>query len=119
MSILPTRRWLLAIALAGSCIAAATLHLGCSREADKPPPPRPLASNGNISEQVHQFCAACHAYPPPDSFPRSAWKEEVERGYAFFGQSGLRSIAWRACSAAARNSANASVAAPACQRCSA
>jgi hypothetical protein len=42
----------------------------------------------DLPEQVHQFCGACHAYPPPDTFPRWAWKEEVERGYVFFGNQG-------------------------------
>ena len=23
-------------------------------------------------EQVHALCGACHAYPPPETFPRSA-----------------------------------------------
>jgi hypothetical protein len=39
---------------------------------------------------VHQFCgAACHAYPPPDTFPRRYWRQEVQRGYQFFEQSRL------------------------------
>ncbi|MFL5241219.1 MAG: FG-GAP repeat domain-containing protein [Gemmataceae bacterium] len=39
--------------------------------------------------QVQQFCAACHAYPPPQTFPRHAWRKEVEQGYAFFRNSTL------------------------------
>ncbi len=38
------------------------------------------------SEEVHRLCAACHAYPPPDTFPRSAWRREVKQGYDFFHQ---------------------------------
>jgi hypothetical protein len=34
-------------------------------------------------EQVHALCAACHAYPPPESFPRAAWRKEVQQGYDF------------------------------------
>ncbi len=34
-------------------------------------------------EQVHSLCGACHAYPPPETFPRSAWRKEVEQGYDF------------------------------------
>jgi hypothetical protein len=34
--------------------------------------------------EVDRFCAHCHKYPPPNSFPRSCWREEVERGYGFF-----------------------------------
>jgi hypothetical protein len=36
------------------------------------------------AEEVHRICAACHAYPPPESFPRSAWRKEVKQGYDFF-----------------------------------
>ncbi len=35
-------------------------------------------------QQVRQFCGvACHPYPPPDSFPRWAWRKEVEQGFYF------------------------------------
>jgi FG-GAP-like repeat/FG-GAP repeat len=44
----------------------------------RPEPPEAPA------EEVHRLCAACHAYPPPDSFPRSAWRKEVKQGYDFF-----------------------------------
>jgi hypothetical protein len=36
------------------------------------------------TEEVHRLCGACHAYPPPDTFPRSAWRKEVKQGYDFF-----------------------------------
>src|SRR5262249_3894623 len=43
------------------------------------------------SEQVHNFCGtACHAYPPADTFPRSAWRREVKQAYDFFRDSRLR-----------------------------
>jgi hypothetical protein len=48
----------------------------------EPAPARPAAEA--TSKQVHQFCGACHGYPPPDSFPRSAWRAEVEQGYKFY-----------------------------------
>jgi hypothetical protein len=35
-------------------------------------------------EQVHRLCGACHAYPPPDTFPHSAWRKEVQQAYDFF-----------------------------------
>jgi VCBS repeat protein len=45
-----------------------------------PPPEAPV-------EEVRAFCGtACHAYPPPDSFPRSAWRHEVEQGFYFAGR---------------------------------
>ncbi len=54
-----------------------------------PPSLEPLPAAAD-SEQVHQLCAACHAYPPAESFPRSAWREEVQRAYGFFRASDLR-----------------------------
>jgi tetratricopeptide (TPR) repeat protein len=33
------------------------------------------------AEEVHRLCAACHAYPPPETFPRQAWRKEVKQGY--------------------------------------
>jgi hypothetical protein len=41
------------------------------------------------SEQVHQMCGACHAYPPPDSEPRSHWRKEIGQAFTFFHASGL------------------------------
>jgi hypothetical protein len=39
---------------------------------------------------VRQFCGtACHAYPPPETFPRAAWRLEVKQAYDFFRQSNL------------------------------
>src|SRR4051794_4972206 len=51
------------------------------RQAPVNPPASPDAAE--LSRQVHALCAACHAYPPPDSFPRYAWRHEVEQGYEF------------------------------------
>jgi len=49
----------------------------------------PKAEPAGISEQVHLFCGHCHVYPPPETFPRSAWRKEVERGYEFYEKSDL------------------------------
>jgi hypothetical protein len=45
--------------------------------------------SADVEQQVRDFCGHCHAYPPPSSFPRWAWKREVEQGYHFFAESGL------------------------------
>jgi hypothetical protein len=85
--LVPAARLLLT--LAGLGLAAI---LGCSGNgpAEEPPPPvRPTATSGELSKQVHQFCGHCHAYPPPDSFPRAAWKEEVDRAYRLTTQAGV------------------------------
>src|SRR5436305_11846887 len=80
------RGWTLA-ALAASAAAAVGLPLGCSRDGPPPPPAAAPAVTGDVTAQVHEFCGACHAYPPPDTFRRRDWKGEVERGYMFFEQS--------------------------------
>jgi hypothetical protein len=54
-------------------------------------PAAPAAALEATSEQVHALCAACHAYPSPDSFPRSAWRQEVKQGYDFLRDSLLAS----------------------------
>jgi len=79
------------------------LLLSCNRQQNPiTPPPSPNAGAGNAtpskpseaeedseasSAQVHQFCGACHAYPPPETFPRSAWRFEVMQGYGFYEHS--------------------------------
>ncbi|HZU37654.1 MAG TPA: VCBS repeat-containing protein, partial [Gemmataceae bacterium] len=81
--------------LAGTIVAASTLIAlmpgGCSRNGsgtpDTPPPANPVASK-DLPQRVQQFCGACHANPPADTFPRSAWEDQVERMYLFFNQSG-------------------------------
>jgi hypothetical protein len=51
------------------------------------PPPSPQEAS---AAEVRQFCgAACHAYPPPETFPRSAWRQEVRQAYDFFRDSDL------------------------------
>lgn len=42
------------------------------------------------AKDVHAFCGLCHAYPPPESFPRSAWREEVRKAYDFFRDANVR-----------------------------
>src|SRR5437879_5004 len=38
-------------------------------------------------EQVQHFCTACHAFPPPDSFPRYTWRGQVMQAYFFYERS--------------------------------
>jgi hypothetical protein len=54
-----------------------------------PVPGAPAAVAEATPEQVHTLCGACHAYPPPDSFPRSAWRKEVKQAYDFLRESTL------------------------------
>jgi hypothetical protein len=85
----------LCLGLTAGCLAilgGAVLYAYLGRP-DPPPPPtvhRPALDDAELTAQVHNFCGkACHAYPPADSFPRWAWKQEVERGFSFFEKSGL------------------------------
>jgi len=48
---------------------------------DKTPEVRQVSVS---KERVDGFCGACHAYPPPETFPAHAWEREVERGFQFF-----------------------------------
>jgi hypothetical protein len=34
-------------------------------------------------EQVERTCGTCHAYPPPELFPKLGWPHEVDRGFSF------------------------------------
>src|SRR5262245_13816015 len=102
---IPSRRrwlWPLSFAVAGLLAVAAGIS-GCGRPAsetpsDDPPPadaspadtksgPGSASTKADLVKQVHTFCGACHAYPPPDTFPRKHWRMEVERGFAFFAAS--------------------------------
>lgn len=74
-------------------VAAAFLALyGCSRNggngSDNVPPPAVPAATPNLPERVQRFCGSCHENPPADTFPRSAWKELIERMYLIFNDSG-------------------------------
>src|SRR5947209_8496218 len=39
--------------------------------------------------EIEDFCSRCHAFPPADTFPRSAWKQEVEKAYKIIAQSNV------------------------------
>lgn len=54
-------------------------------------PTVPAATAEATPEQVHSLCGACHAYPPPETFPRSAWRKEVQQGFDFLRDSTLAS----------------------------
>ena len=42
-------------------------------------------------EQVERTCGTCHAYPPPEIFPKSRWPHEVDRGYHFLREASVPS----------------------------
>src|SRR5687767_9544499 len=75
------RNWPGALALAAFCGAAPALSVRLPVAAQ---PVVPTAEPPEAAAaDVHRLCAACHAYPPPDTFPRFAWRKEVKLGYDF------------------------------------
>jgi hypothetical protein len=83
-------RWLAAaiVLLAGSTILYHQLLPTTRIAADVEP--APAVPEEASAEQVHTFCGtACHAYPPPNAFPRAAWRREIKQAYDFFRNSKL------------------------------
>ena len=77
---------LLALAVGGLVAAsAAAVYFYFTRAPESPPAPVPAPiSEKELDSHTHVFCGHCHAYPPPETFPRSAWRYEVEQAYGFF-----------------------------------
>jgi hypothetical protein len=82
--------WLVALCglgflTAGVAVAGWFLHR--SGKGEPIPPPEPAATEAaslkTLGEQIHQACTACHAYPSPTSFPRWAWRSEIDQAYGF------------------------------------
>jgi hypothetical protein len=90
------RRRLLAGSLVGALILIGIVaYLNWpSPPAEPPPVTRPAEPPEATPEQVRQVCAACHAYPPPETFPRSAWRKEVKQGYDFLHQDAAHRFAF-------------------------
>jgi hypothetical protein len=84
----------LTLVLLGSALTLAWVARG--RHAESRPPS--LEDNLSLAalsreashEEVERTCAACHAYPPPEIFPKEAWPGEVERGFQFLNRSRIR-----------------------------
>lgn len=53
---------------------------------------RSVTTQSEIEQQVVDFCGACHQTPRPESFPKSAWHEEVRRGFDFYFESGRKDL---------------------------
>jgi hypothetical protein len=80
------------VAAAVPLLAGAALVYYCFRPGPEPPDevPLPVAPAEASAAEVHRFCGACHAYPPAETFPRSAWRREVKQAYDFFANSTLQ-----------------------------
>jgi hypothetical protein len=80
------------LVVAAACRASAPwVDRGLFAPAARGRPPQPASSSTAeaTSEQVHQVCGACHAYPPPDTFQRASSRREVRQGYDFLRDSAL------------------------------
>jgi hypothetical protein len=65
------------------------IAVGCY---SKPPAPHNTATTSRpgaaeMDNAVRAFCSACHYFPEPASFPKSAWAHEVELGFDFYYRS--------------------------------
>ena len=38
--------------------------------------------------EIERTCGGCHAYPPPETFAKSQWSREVDRGFRFLKEAG-------------------------------
>lgn len=89
---LPVRRgiWLIPVVLVGILTSAGAAYLYLKR----PAPEAPAAAVARPSHyaspiQVQYFCTRCHAYPPAEIFPKSAWRAEIDQAYRFFADARL------------------------------
>jgi hypothetical protein len=75
------RIWLVAAVLVVAAGAGIAGFLYLRDGKGSQPPPVRTPPPADIEAQVHNFCSACHLFPPPDTFPRDAWSDQVERGF--------------------------------------
>jgi hypothetical protein len=73
----------------GAAAAAAYYYFGRSVTPENPVSDLSSRLVTASPAQIEDYCSKCHAFPPPDTFPRSAWKEEVEKAYRLIAQSNL------------------------------
>ena len=83
----PTRRHFRPYPAAGAvllvAVAAAVGVPGCQQRPAPTRRDRPAVSGPELDQRIHEVCSRCHAYPPPETFPRADWKYEVEQAYGF------------------------------------
>lgn len=73
-------------------VALAVALGGCDESPSTPITSPPVVSTvtpvESIRPQVAAFCGDCHGIPQPGTFPKNAWRHEVERGFGFYSKSG-------------------------------
>jgi hypothetical protein len=85
---------LLAVAAAAAIAAAAYIRWGTDAGAvlsgsDADRAALLVQPSQTSAAEIRSFCTRCHAYPPADTFPRSAWNFEVNQAYKFLATSNL------------------------------
>src|SRR5436190_11870502 len=82
--------WKVMLSLAAGAVIAAGAVWVYSAAQPSPTPglqPAPVVVGPPVveaSEQsVRELCVRCHVYPPPDSFPRDIWRQEIRQAYRF------------------------------------
>jgi hypothetical protein len=78
----PRARRALGLAVFAAGLLAVALIVGCPRGTAPPPASAPEKPD-DFEKSVAALCTHCHAFPPADTFPRWAWREEVEQAYRF------------------------------------
>ncbi len=76
-------------------LLAALALAGCRPGPDAAVPPQTMAPEAKetvvdvaaLRPRVDAFCGNCHDPPPAESFPKDAWRFEVERGFDFYTES--------------------------------
>jgi hypothetical protein len=87
----PRGRWRSIGVVLGLTASITCILAGCGRnggDADTLPPSVALTPTPNLPQRIQLFCGACHENPPADTFPRSAWKDLIERMYMASNESG-------------------------------
>ncbi len=79
-----------ALVVGASVVGWWAFSAGSSNPATYSPQHSATADPHAHRERVVAFCAACHPFPPPDSFPKANWDSEVRRGFDFYRKSDMK-----------------------------
>jgi hypothetical protein len=80
----PSLRFGLALIALSTCIL-----VGCDKSTAKQTPAvSEVALSPESEAKIRSFCGDCHPMPVPESFPKTAWHDEVKRGFEFYYSSG-------------------------------
>lgn len=75
-----------------SLVLCGIVGAGCSRRPSSLDTTDAGSTSVALSEasiaRIERFCADCHPLPPPSSFPKSSWPEEVRLGFNFYIETG-------------------------------